>query len=363
MAILDLRSADPASEPEDEPTPSETPPGLDAIRAWLRKPRPWLRGIWLWVRWILSGPPEAYRWLKRHWPRAARRLRAIAAEGTLAGRVLRRIGKLLHGAAERIDAAALAFRDPRGELRAGAAELEHVGGVVRRLGERVTLGARLVQMIVSVLNRLADLFPPEPPPDGGVAPEGRRIPEETPAPPKPTPPAPAPEKRPAKSPPKPGPSPAPPPEAEAERPPETPDAPPRETPPLETPALETPPPATPPPETPAPETPPPPAPPTPALSPEAAREARLEGLPAFLHPRVDALGQRTPRDVLHPLILDICRFREWSTPAELARWLDMHQDSLVQRHLKPLVDAGLLELRYPERPNHRHQAYRTRSPD
>ena len=35
----------------------------------------------------------------------------------------------------------------------------------------------------------------------------------------------------------------------------------------------------------------------------------------------------------------------------------------VHRHLRPLAEAGVLELRYPERPNHRKQAYRVRRED
>ena len=106
---------------------------------------------------------------------------------------------------------------------------------------------------------------------------------------------------------------------------------------------------------------PPPSEPTPAIPSEADLEARLEGVPTVLLPQVRAavLKGRSPRNVLHPLILEICYRRDWTTAKQLARWLDMHQASLTERHLGPLVRAGLLELKYPDRPNSPQQAYRT----
>ena len=115
MASLNLHSRDPVPEPDDETTLPETPPGLDAIRDWLQKPRPWVRGVRLWVEWILSGPPEAWRWLRKHGPRMAKWLRRLAAEGTVTRRVLERVGHLLRETALKLDAAFKAFRDPRGE--------------------------------------------------------------------------------------------------------------------------------------------------------------------------------------------------------------------------------------------------------
>ncbi len=89
-------------------------------------------------------------------------------------------------------------------------------------------------------------------------------------------------------------------------------------------------------------------------------ETRLEGLPPILHRWVRELGPQPRRESLHALILKICSLREETTSEELARFLDMHQPSLVYRHLRTLVDAGLLELKYPDQPNHPRQAYRTR---
>ena len=109
-----------------------------------------------------------------------------------------------------------------------------------------------------------------------------------------------------------------------------------------------------------PDTSPPRTPPTPAVSAEAAWEARVEGLPPMLHKWVRDLRPRPRRESLHALILKICDVREWTTSEELARFLDMHQSSLVQRHLSALVNAGLLELKYPDNPRDLRQAYRTR---
>ena len=57
-------------------------------------------------------------------------------------------------------------------------------------------------------------------------------------------------------------------------------------------------------------------------------------------------------------ILELCRGRYLSA-AEIAAALDRNHKNLRWRHINPLVKEGLLELRYPERMNHRDQAYRT----
>ena len=180
--LLDDREEDPPAGPDEESPLPETPPGLDAIRAWLRKPRPWLRGIRLWIAWILSGPPKAWQRLRKHGPRIAKWLRRIAAEGTVTRRVLERVGQLLRETAVRINAAYVAFRDPRGESRRATGELDPLGETFRRLGERVTLGARTVAIVVSVLDRAAGFFPESLPTEPNPKP-----PEPETSPPKPRP--------------------------------------------------------------------------------------------------------------------------------------------------------------------------------
>ena len=79
-------------------------------------------------------------------------------------------------------------------------------------------------------------------------------------------------------------------------------------------------------------------------------------------PRVKAPLERPSREVLYPLILDLCLLREWTTAKQMAGWFSMHRRSLVARHLGPLVEDGLLLLRFPNKVRSRKQAYRT-NPD
>ncbi len=97
-----------------------------------------------------------------------------------------------------------------------------------------------------------------------------------------------------------------------------------------------------------------------AAAPKQDREARFKGLPELFIPEAAATDARPHPEALRVLILDICRERDWTTPGELARWFDMHRRSLSNRYIRPLVEAGLLERRYPDRPNSPKQAYRTR---
>ena len=76
-----------------------------------------------------------------------------------------------------------------------------------------------------------------------------------------------------------------------------------------------------------------------------------------------AVGPRPHPEALRALILDICRHRDWTTPAELARWFDMHRRSLANRYIRPLLEAGMLERQFPDSPNTPKQAYRTRRED
>ena len=374
LNLLDYPEEDPPAGPDAESPDPETPPGLDAIRAWLRKPRPWLRGVRLWIAWIRREAPEAWQRLRKHGRRIAKSLRRLAAEGTATRRVLERVGHLLRETAVKLDAAFKAFRDPRGESQGATGELDQLGETFRRLGERVTLGARLVGIVVSALKRLADFFP-EPPAAAPVPgpPETHRPPPDAPGTDPPTPDAPPIHPRltlprpihPRRTPPG----------------PPTPDAP-GTDPPTDAPGTDPPTPDTPGTDPPAPDAPgtdPPDAPDPPTLDrtlpgpihprdrghpPATPRpvdwEARLKGLPPVLHRWVRELGPRPRRNTLRALILQICNLREWTTSEELARFLDMHKPSLVYRHLRPLVDTGALALKYPEEPNHPRQAYRTR---
>ena len=81
-------------------------------------------------------------------------------------------------------------------------------------------------------------------------------------------------------------------------------------------------------------------------------ETRSEG------DRADAPAWRSTSET-RSRILELCRGRFLSS-AEIGAGLDRNFKNLRWRHISPLVEQGLLELRYPDRPSHRDQGYRTR---
>ncbi len=81
-------------------------------------------------------------------------------------------------------------------------------------------------------------------------------------------------------------------------------------------------------------------------------------LPGQLREAIAQLGSRPRKERLREVIAAICSHREWTTPAELARWLDILPANLTDRHLSPMVKAGQLERRYPNTVTHADQAYR-----
>lgn len=382
MSILKLRDEDSVPEPDKEVVLPERPPGLDAIQAWMRKRRPWLRGIKLWIKHILSAGPAAREWLRVHGPRAKRRLRRllrwIADRSAPATRPLAQVGEILRELGKRIRRDADGLRDLLAKQTPAGTQSGDVGRIALSAGGLIVSSARLSGSALIVLGDLLALFtklttppvpapppePPEPPPKPDPSPPEGPKPdegstEEEPGPqldPDPssgstdqaatgsaTPgPAPQPPGKGTPEPiptPDPDPNPDPTPEPDPDpRPDRTPDPTPDSSP-----------------STPAPTR----AEPASAVPSEADIEARLEGLPPVVRYRVLALKGWTHRDVLHPLILDICLLRDWSTPKQLARWLDMNRPSLSERHLGPLVRDGLLELKYPDRRRSPRQAYRT----
>ena len=373
--------------------PEKPPLGLETIRAWIRKPRPLLRSAWDWVPHILSRLPQARDFVKKQRAPAAKLLRRVAARGEPLAKGAAWLGGMLVelGASARV--AAAAFRDPPNKPGETEAKIEEGADAVRQLGRSIAAIASVLDKVFAIVEGVGKLLQPKAP--APVLPEKPPKPAETPddtPPPRPSPPAesesprrplPSPEPPPV---PQPEPPPEPPPEPQPEPQPEPPAEPqPGPAPPEPSPEPLPPEPAPPdpptepqpepaPPDPPADPLPPEPAPdPGPATSrPAESREAAppspppkpalpdLEGLPKVLHRRVLALSQRPLREVLRVLILDICLLREWSTAAELAGWVSMHQPSLVARHIRPLVEADLLKLKVPDRPNSRRQAYQTR---
>ncbi len=56
------------------------------------------------------------------------------------------------------------------------------------------------------------------------------------------------------------------------------------------------------------------------------------------------------------LILELCQ-NHWLTRKQLAELLARNNDGLRARFLTPMVEHGLLRLRFPEKPNRVDQAY------
>ena len=312
--------------------PQETPPGLDAIRAWLRKPRPRLHGAWIWVRWILSGVPEAYRYFRKKWPAAREGIRRIATEGEKVARGAVRIGYAAREIGGGVVRSTRALRGSDGKVSGTTARVRELGRAVRGFGGRLTEGGTGIAAALSTLRQLARPDREESATGLGLLdPPADREPERSEAPERQLPESVEPS-RPDRV-------------FEDERPlPAVPRTKTREPPEPSTEPLH-------------PEPPSEPAAPAPS---DTDRTTRFNGLPAVFIPQAAAVGERPHPEALRALILEICRHRDWTTPAQLARWFDMHRRGLSNRHLRPLLKAGLLERRYPDRPNTPKQAYRTR---
>ncbi|MCY7337673.1 MAG: hypothetical protein LH613_15930 [Chamaesiphon sp.] len=85
--------------------------------------------------------------------------------------------------------------------------------------------------------------------------------------------------------------------------------------------------------------------------------AHLEKLKALAAP-VRNKGN-VPKSVTRQTILDVCQ-EDFLTPRQLEKILKRDANNLRLRFLSHMVKEELLEVRYPENPNHPEQAYRTR---
>jgi ATP-dependent DNA helicase RecG len=73
---------------------------------------------------------------------------------------------------------------------------------------------------------------------------------------------------------------------------------------------------------------------------------------------VDPIRQKkrlSPKDI-ERVLLQLCQNR-WLTRNQIAQLLDRNSEGLRQRFLNPMVEHGLLRLRYPKKPNRTDQAY------
>ena len=73
-------------------------------------------------------------------------------------------------------------------------------------------------------------------------------------------------------------------------------------------------------------------------------------------PELKNLKKRMQPSEMNKIILELCR-NKYLTRHEIANILERHPTALHSKYLKPLVDQGLLRLRYPEKPNRADQAY------
>ena len=83
-------------------------------------------------------------------------------------------------------------------------------------------------------------------------------------------------------------------------------------------------------------------------------------LPDYIRARIAKLGKRPRRVRVRPIIHLICNQGKWVTSAELARFLNIGQSKLTAGYITPMMHSGELESRFPDKPNHPRQAYRTR---
>ncbi len=342
--------------PAEEPPPEE-PLGLDLIRGWLKKPRPRLRRLWLWVPYLAKGVREGYGWLRANSGPALRR----SAE-TL--RKTARAAQALRGAAERLRVRLERTFPPGSRGRAVAAHLAD--------GSRLLLRSALLLVgIGREADRITRVFPdgrvpgkrrpkPEMPPPGagsgppaetsgrpapdepgassGAGPAVRDEPADSAGPAGGHPPAPS---SPARSPATEVPRPEPP-QADSPQPEPSEPEPSEEDPPAVGSAE--------------------PAPaelsPVPGLPPGPRAEA-LAKLSQDLRGQVLRLGKRPRKAMLRYTIWRILNERGASTSDDLGLLLEMDPDNLVKRHLSPLVEEGAVQRTIPERINHPKQAYRS----
>ncbi len=67
-------------------------------------------------------------------------------------------------------------------------------------------------------------------------------------------------------------------------------------------------------------------------------------LPRQIRTAIADLTLRPRKEQLRQVILAVCAFREWTTPAELAIWLDSLPDNLTGRHLSPMAERQAFDV-------------------
>ena len=352
--MLNLRSQEPAIEPRDEIGSDETPPGLKAIRAWLRKPRPWLRGVRLWIRQFAKWYRAFRTWAGENAVPAARRAAELAARGADVARAVGKAGAIAGDVAKHIGDAgrALQNRDDRvgqfsrAAVTRAAQVREFSVGVAQSAKSAAAAGDALARLRTMLPSRRKSEDDPKVEKDDSSPPRRfvpvtrrrtqRTVSEPSEPPRKPVSEASEARQRARSNTPSArtdaalGPQ-----EASRSRRRASPAAGGRKDEASRSPSLE----------------------PSPA---EVRRAEELAKLPWALAAGIKVLRPKTRKGVLWPLIVDVIRERGWTTSAELGLILGVSHRNLARRHLRPMVEAGLLELRHPDVVSHRYQAYRVR---
>ncbi len=93
----------------------------------------------------------------------------------------------------------------------------------------------------------------------------------------------------------------------------------------------------------------------------APQSIQLSDLSEPLAIQVRSLGGRPKRDTIRAVIRDLCSWQPLSGD-ELATLLGRTRIHLVNEHLSPMINAGVLARTIPDQPNHPQQKYRTVEP-
>ena len=160
--------------------PEKPPFGYEAIRDWLKKPRPLLRSVFDWVPLLLSNLYDAGVYIKKNARPGAAWVQRATKKAEPVVKALAEIGKRVRNLGRRTTAAADAFRDPEGKNREAERKALRAGDTTQRYGEQITAGADVAGAFLTVLKGLAGLFKPEPPISIRPTGESRKDAEEAP---------------------------------------------------------------------------------------------------------------------------------------------------------------------------------------
>lgn len=83
-----------------------------------------------------------------------------------------------------------------------------------------------------------------------------------------------------------------------------------------------------------------------------------EDLPNDLKAEVDQIGIRASKENLNDCIIKLCNWKEL-TASELSGILDKGENHIRREYLKPMIDQGKIQYKYPDMIKHPDQAYKT----